>query len=1100
SLPVLVHRYLANGSASTALFYAQLLLAALPNERSKYTLALCYHELGQHRAVARVLEQCPSPHCRHLRARALMRLDAHSDAEDALLLDTGLAGKTVHEVETLLSQQPHLIPGGACGVYLLGEACLGSGRLDTAKQYFNLALRLDPLLWDAYEALCKMDAAPLASAAWDASTQAGATSIAGLVMDALALPQAWPTHNVASALLQPLPTSLQARADRAHEQLVGVSGVQAVSDSLLGSMSHIAYSPVTPVMKLKLASPVLASAVAYPPARGMPTSSDSGGGGGGSSSSSTVPPSAGAYVASTNASHAEYGTSGSFTLQRVPLSGMHTPLLDASSILAADRTTLAPHTGGIQPSGTLQHTGALTTPAAANASTHILLDMSAITPAASALLHTVAVGGARGGGGGVEGGRTMDATVSSSLASHAPGTSALAHNASIIPPHVARALSLSTATPAQRLQFATPSTASVPVPTVGTAGSQAHASRASWGGGATQVSDTSTLAHAHVRAAHDTSTITEMSNEDDVSPALGSSAASMTGFGRWANAPASGGTHATDSEVGQSNSTPAGGPLSADALDEAAGVSPPALQRRVRPNMAHSGPATFPLDLSGRTSAASGTLHIGPMPRLNFDDSTQITSPPARSAPAGAHRGNPMVAGSSETRGCSVTNSTTIAAAEARSAHAPSPTQRSDVADISARALLQLLGRVGTLMQAVHKFDKSAAVVALRTLPRWAAGAACTLEAMGRCYADAGDLDQVRAHVRLALMRMHKPRVKRCLTLRAHAPLHAVFVQARLMFAHLQRTAPEHRSGLDVYSTVLWQLKLAQELQALALDASAQDARSPQTHCIIANNHSVSGKHAQAIAYLKSAVQLYPTYVYAHTLAGHEYLALGELEKAESHFSLAVRHDRRHYNGWYGMGSVAMKREDYLSARTYFTRALTINSSSPVLLCCLATVMQARGEEAARVLACLRKAVELHPRNAQARFQRASFFMSRGDYSVRLHVYPRAWERAHTMCVRACMTLFGGALFCALNTAGCSGRPTCVTRGGAVRSKRVHTTGNGVQAPQPTGSCGTCMHKCSRVADFRIPMTHPSTCALACVFFFCVLDNCRVLLSSTLWQ
>ncbi len=46
------------------------------------------------------------------------------------------------------------------------------------------------------------------------------------------------------------------------------------------------------------------------------------------------------------------------------------------------------------------------------------------------------------------------------------------------------------------------------------------------------------------------------------------------------------------------------------------------------------------------------------------------------------------------------------------------------------------------------------------------------------------------------------------------------------------------------------------------------------------------------------AIQLDPSFVYAHTLSGHELLASGELDKAAACYRAAVALDERHYNAW----------------------------------------------------------------------------------------------------------------------------------------------------------------------------------------------------------
>ncbi len=48
------------------------------------------------------------------------------------------------------------VPLGAAGLYLLGRVYRLVGRLQDAKEQYARALRLNPLLWSAYEELCSL--------------------------------------------------------------------------------------------------------------------------------------------------------------------------------------------------------------------------------------------------------------------------------------------------------------------------------------------------------------------------------------------------------------------------------------------------------------------------------------------------------------------------------------------------------------------------------------------------------------------------------------------------------------------------------------------------------------------------------------------------------------------------------------------------------------------------------------------------------------------------------------------------------------------------------------------------------------------------------
>lgn len=53
---------------------------------------------------------------------------------------------------------PRQVPNGAAGLHLLGRVCRATGRDAAAAAWFAKALRLDPLMWGAYEALCALGA------------------------------------------------------------------------------------------------------------------------------------------------------------------------------------------------------------------------------------------------------------------------------------------------------------------------------------------------------------------------------------------------------------------------------------------------------------------------------------------------------------------------------------------------------------------------------------------------------------------------------------------------------------------------------------------------------------------------------------------------------------------------------------------------------------------------------------------------------------------------------------------------------------------------------------------------------------------------------
>ena len=138
---------------------------------------------------------------------------------------------------------------------------------------------------------------------------------------------------------------------------------------------------------------------------------------------------------------------------------------------------------------------------------------------------------------------------------------------------------------------------------------------------------------------------------------------------------------------------------------------------------------------------------------------------------------------------------------------------------------------------------------------------------------------------------------------------------------------------------------------------------APQTCCVIGNSFSLQKDHASALKFFRRATQLDPRFAYAHTLCGHELIAMDELDEATYSFHSAIESDPRHYNAWYGavhaclrhhdyiwlivadciacrygLGLVKMRQGQHKSATLHFVNAGKINPRSSVLKCYIGMV------------------------------------------------------------------------------------------------------------------------------------------------------------------
>eukprot|EP01066_Platyproteum_vivax_P010758 Platyproteum_vivax@DN4851_c0_g1_i1.p1 len=197
-----------------------------------------------------------------------------------------------------------------------------------------------------------------------------------------------------------------------------------------------------------------------------------------------------------------------------------------------------------------------------------------------------------------------------------------------------------------------------------------------------------------------------------------------------------------------------------------------------------------------------------------------------------------------------------------------------------------------------------------------------------------------------------------------------MFSQADAAFVKCQEVSPGQIRGAEIWSSVLWQLQKRQELARLAEQLVKWDRFSPQSWCAMGNWYSLKKQHTVAIKLLLRCVDVDSSFVYAYTLAGHEYVACDRFEEALVMYHKAVELDSSHYNAWWGLGNVYYKQEAWPHAATMFSRALAINPSNSILTCYLGMVVHAQNNLQA-AMSLYNKALELDSNNSMAAFRKA---------------------------------------------------------------------------------------------------------------------------------
>lgn len=199
------------------------------------------------------------------------------------------------------------------------------------------------------------------------------------------------------------------------------------------------------------------------------------------------------------------------------------------------------------------------------------------------------------------------------------------------------------------------------------------------------------------------------------------------------------------------------------------------------------------------------------------------------------------------------------------------------------------------------------------------------------------------------------------------------FLTAQRSLEQMHRLDPGRMEGLELLSTVYWQLKKDVDLSNLSQRALDFDFNSPRAHCIAGNCFSLQKDHETAIVLLRRSLQLDPFFTYAHTLSGYEYMAIEDFHQAIHSFRTALAIDEGHYNAWYGLGSIYHRQEKYDLAEYHFGRAVQLHPTSSVLRCNLGMAQNANNNPFL-ALETLAEAFRLDPRNPQARFQRATIY------------------------------------------------------------------------------------------------------------------------------
>ncbi|KAL7416080.1 hypothetical protein BDY24DRAFT_337601 [Mrakia frigida] len=204
------------------------------------------------------------------------------------------------------------------------------------------------------------------------------------------------------------------------------------------------------------------------------------------------------------------------------------------------------------------------------------------------------------------------------------------------------------------------------------------------------------------------------------------------------------------------------------------------------------------------------------------------------------------------------------------------------------------------------------------------------------------------------------------------------YVKAKRAFLQSRTIDPFRLQDMDIFSTLLWHLHDTLSLAHLSQELISIDRLSPQAWIAVGNSFSLQKEHDEAMRCFRRASQLDPRCAYASTLSGHEAVSMEEFDRGIAFFETAVRIDRRHFNAWYGMGTAYLRKNKLRQAEHHFRRAVEINPSNAVLVCCVGQVLERRGKKE-EALELFERAFAISPDSPMVAFRRAKALVSVGQ-------------------------------------------------------------------------------------------------------------------------
>ena len=264
--------------------------------------------------------------------------------------------------------------------------------------------------------------------------------------------------------------------------------------------------------------------------------------------------------------------------------------------------------------------------------------------------------------------------------------------------------------------------------------------------------------------------------------------------------------------------------------------------------------------------------------------------------------------------------------------------------------ICQLLKYYSEIVKKMSLYEMQTAIDLLTRLPKNYIESSSTYSALGRCYFELGNYKECEKFYELC-----------------------------------NQKNPSHLEGMEYFSSCLWHLKDQYKCCKLAHSVLDQSQFAPETWIVLGNCFSLQKEHEIAIKFFTRATQISPSFAYAYTLSGHEYVDNENYNLASDCYKKALNYDERHFNAWWGLGHIQLKEQNYNEAIKFFRKAISINSKSAILYFYMATAYL-QNRDIGKALHYLLTAEKENNNNPMIKYQISSIYTSQGKLDEALAI------------------------------------------------------------------------------------------------------------------